>query len=191
MAKVLIIGASHGIGLETVKAALRAGHSLASAMSVVADEAPEPSAREFTRVVTDEQLGIPLDEALEVTAKRMQNVDMDQVAVLALVPLIGSEVNGAQRWLHFGPIQVQPSEFLKPLFVVALAWLLSLRSRDAALPVVPLSGVLLALVAFLLMKQPDFGSTIIFCSVWIAMLALAGVAGCGPIRPSILITALT
>ena len=33
----------------------------------------------------DEQLGIPLDEALEVTAKRMQNVDMDQVAVLALV----------------------------------------------------------------------------------------------------------
>ena len=54
-------------------------------MSVVADEAPEPSAREFTRVVTDEHLGIPLDEALEVTAKRMQNVDMDQVAVLALV----------------------------------------------------------------------------------------------------------
>jgi len=71
--------------LDVLASALRAGHSLASAMSVVADEAPEPSAREFTRVVTDEQLGIPLDEALEVTAKRMQNVDMDQVAVLALV----------------------------------------------------------------------------------------------------------
>jgi len=71
--------------LDVLASALRAGHSLASAMSVVADEAPEPSAREFTRVVMDEQLGIPLDEALEVTAKRMQNVDMDQVAVLALV----------------------------------------------------------------------------------------------------------
>ncbi len=71
--------------LDVLASALRAGHSLASAMSVVADEAPEPSAREFTRVVTDEQLGIPLDEALEVTAKRMQNPDMDQVAVLALV----------------------------------------------------------------------------------------------------------
>jgi tight adherence protein B len=71
--------------LDVLASALRAGHSLASAMSVVADEAPEPSAREFTRVVTDEQLGIPLDEALEVTAKRMQNTDMDQVAVLALV----------------------------------------------------------------------------------------------------------
>ena len=65
--------------------ALRAGHSLANAMGVVADEAPEPSKREFRRVVTDEQLGIPLDEALEVTAKRMQNPDMDQVAILALV----------------------------------------------------------------------------------------------------------
>ena len=54
-------------------------------MGVVAEEAPEPSKREFRRVVTDEQLGIPLDEALEVTAKRMQNTDIDQVAVLALV----------------------------------------------------------------------------------------------------------
>ena len=71
--------------LDVLASALRAGHSLANAMGVVADEAPEPSKREFKRVVTDEQLGIPLDEALEVTAKRMQSSDMDQVAVLALV----------------------------------------------------------------------------------------------------------
>jgi tight adherence protein B len=71
--------------LDVLASALRAGHSLAGAMGVVADEAPEPSKREFKRVVTDEQLGIPLDEALEVTAKRMQNTDIDQVAVLALV----------------------------------------------------------------------------------------------------------
>jgi tight adherence protein B len=71
--------------LDVLASALRAGHSLANAMGVVADEAPEPSKREFRRVVTDEQLGIALDEALEVTAKRMQSTDMDQVAVLALV----------------------------------------------------------------------------------------------------------
>jgi tight adherence protein B len=71
--------------LDVLASALRAGHSLAGAMGVVADEAPEPSKREFTRVVTDEQLGIPLDEALEVTAQRMQSTDMDQLAVLALV----------------------------------------------------------------------------------------------------------
>ena len=71
--------------LDVLASALRAGHSLAGAMGVVADEAPEPSKREYRRVVTDEQLGIPLDEALEVTAKRMQNPDIDQLAVLALV----------------------------------------------------------------------------------------------------------
>jgi len=71
--------------LDVLASALRAGHSLAGAMGVVADEAPEPSKREYSRVVTDEQLGIPLDEALEVTAKRMQNTDVDQLAVLALV----------------------------------------------------------------------------------------------------------
>jgi tight adherence protein B len=71
--------------LDVLASALRAGHSLAGAMGVVADEAPEPSKREYSRVVTDEQLGIPLDEALEVTAKRMQNTDIDQLAVLALV----------------------------------------------------------------------------------------------------------
>ncbi len=96
-------------------------------------------------------------------------------ALLALVPFVGSEVNGAQRWIHLGPLQVQPSEFLKPLFTVALAWLLSLRARDPDLPVVPLSGVLLAIVAFLLMKQPDFGQTVIFASIWIALLMLSGV----------------
>ena len=71
--------------LDVLASALRAGHSLAGAMGVVADEAPEPSKREFRRVVTDESLGIPLDEALEVTAQRMQNPDIDQVAILALV----------------------------------------------------------------------------------------------------------
>ena len=71
--------------LDVLASALRAGHSLAGAMGVVADEAPEPSKREYRRVVTDEQLGIPLDEALEVTAQRMQNPDIDQLAVLALV----------------------------------------------------------------------------------------------------------
>ena len=59
---------------------------LAGAMGVVAEEAPEPSKREFSRVVTDEQLGIPLDEALEVTAQAdADRRDIDQVAVLALV----------------------------------------------------------------------------------------------------------
>jgi cell division protein FtsW len=96
------------------------------------------------------------------------------LVLLAVVPFIGAEKNGAVRWLELGVGQLQPSEFLKPFFVVAMAWLLSLKEKDKGLPVFLLSGGFLGFVAVFLMLQPDFGSTIIFGSVWIAMLALAG-----------------
>src|SRR5215203_374421 len=96
------------------------------------------------------------------------------LVLLALVPVLGEEKNGAVRWINIGVGQLQPSEFLKPFFVIALAWLLSLKQGDKSLPVFPVSAVLTGLVAFMLMRQPDFGSTIIFATVWIAMLALAG-----------------
>ena len=96
------------------------------------------------------------------------------LVLLAIVPFIGAEKNGAVRWIELGVGQIQPSEFLKPFFVVAMAWLLSLKEKDKGLPVFWLSGGLLGFVAVFLMLQPDFGSTIIFGSVWIAMLALAG-----------------
>src|SRR5690349_6987347 len=97
-------------------------------------------------------------------------------ALLVFVPIIGPEHNGARRWIEFGVGQVQPSEFLKPFFVIAMAWLLSLKESDKSLPVYPISAAVTGTIAFLLMKQPDFGSTIIFCAVWVAMLALAGVS---------------
>jgi len=95
--------------------------------------------------------------------------------LLIFVPIIGPEHNGARRWIEFGVGQIQPSEFLKPFFVIAMAWLLSLKETDKSLPVYPISAVVTGGIAYLLMKQPDFGSTIIFCAVWLAMLALAGV----------------
>ncbi len=94
--------------------------------------------------------------------------------MLAAVPLIGVEHNGAIRWIGVGISQFQPSEFLKPFFVVTLAWILSLKSQDRALPVVPMTGLLTGIVAMLLMMQPDFGQTIIFCSVWMALMLING-----------------
>ena len=47
------------------------------------DDAAEPSKTEFRRVLTDEQLGIPLEDALKVAIKRMENKDLDQVALVA------------------------------------------------------------------------------------------------------------
>lgn len=96
--------------------------------------------------------------------------------LLVAVPIVGSTVNGAQRWVGTGLVQVQPSEFLKPFYVVSLAWLLSLRAQDKSLPVVPLSGLMTGIIVIFLMKQPDFGQTIIFCSTWLALLLLSGVS---------------
>ena len=97
------------------------------------------------------------------------------IACLMFVPVIGVEVNGAKRWIGVGFTQFQPSEFLKPFFIVSMAWLLSIKDGGKELPVFWISAGLTAVVAALLMLQPDFGSTIIFGTVWIAMLALAGI----------------
>lgn len=94
--------------------------------------------------------------------------------LLFLVPVIGAEVNGARRWIGMGFTQFQPSEFLKPLYIVTIAWLLSLKNQDASLPIVPLTGLITALIALLLMQQPNFGETIIFVAAWVMLLTLSG-----------------
>lgn len=94
---------------------------------------------------------------------------------LALVPLVGSEVNGAKRWLNLG-VSLQPSEFLKPAFAIGLAWVLSWRVRDPKLPVIQISAGIMTLVGGLLMLQPDFGSTILFAGVWFVLILLSGIS---------------
>lgn len=96
------------------------------------------------------------------------------IALLALTPVIGAEHNGARRWIGLGISEFQPSEFLKPLFIVTVAWLLSLRAKDPELPTVIITGGMTAAVATMLMLQPDFGQTVIFCLVWLALLMIAG-----------------
>jgi tight adherence protein B len=69
--------------LQVLASALRAGHSLVGALSVVVEDCPEPSRGEFRRVIADEQLGVSLEEAFGVVAHRMANRDLDQVALVA------------------------------------------------------------------------------------------------------------
>jgi tight adherence protein B len=69
--------------LQVLASALRAGHSLVGALTVVVDDAAEPSRTEFRRVVRDEQLGIPLEAALEVVVRRMDNRDLAQIGLVA------------------------------------------------------------------------------------------------------------
>jgi cell division protein FtsW len=123
-------------------------------------------------------------------AKRMALIGAAVCLLLLIaVPFIGFERNGATRWIDFGVSAMQPSEFLKPFFIVSVAWILSLRAQDGEMPVVVITGAMTAFVAVLLMLQPDFGQTVVFCAVWIALLmisgtspkVMAGLIGCVPV----------
>jgi tight adherence protein B len=69
--------------LNVLASALRAGHSFIGALSVVVNDAAEPSKSEFQRVIADEQLGVPIDEALHVVVERMDSRELEQVALVA------------------------------------------------------------------------------------------------------------
>lgn len=172
---LLLVSVLIGIGLIAVAAASPAASHRYSGGDVRFSELYY-----FWRQLAWIALGIPVMIGISMLprerARRLSLVGAAFFFVLLIfVPVVGPEVNGARRWVNFGLGQVQPSEFLKPFFAVSMAWLLSLKESDKSLPVYPISAVVVGGIAYLLMKQPDFGSTIIFGAVWLAMLALAGV----------------
>ncbi|MXO69149.1 cell division protein FtsW [Altererythrobacter marinus] len=96
-------------------------------------------------------------------------------AMLVLVPIAGYEVNGARRWIDLG-VSFQPSEFLKPAFVITLAWIIAWRARDPNIPVVAIATAIMGAVGVLLMMQPNLGDTVLFAGVWFALVVLSGVS---------------
>jgi len=69
----------------------------------------------------------------------------------------GAEVKGARRWIVLLGINIQPSEFLKPAFVILISWLFAESSSKSDVPATTLSLVLLLAVVGVLVLQPDFG----------------------------------
>jgi tight adherence protein B len=69
--------------LEEIGSAMRAGHSISASISAMADDALDPSRREFQSAMADEQLGVPLDVALRPIAQRMRCSDIEQLALVA------------------------------------------------------------------------------------------------------------
>ena len=102
-------------------------------------------------------------------------------AAVVVVPGIGVEVNGARRWLEFGPVRFQPSEMLKLTVPLYLAHLLAgrwrqLRAGDLRallLPAVPL----IALVGFLIMAEPDLETAVLIAAIAGIVLIAAGLPG--------------
>ncbi len=89
---------------------------------------------------------------------------------------LGPEIKGATRWLQFSGLSIQPSEFIKPCFAVVTAWLLSEQRRREGMPGGLICCVLFALVAGLLIMQPDFGMTAVVAVVWVGQCFIAGLS---------------
>ncbi len=97
--------------------------------------------------------------------------------ILVLIPGIGREVNGSQRWLPLGPFTLQPSEFAKMAMVVYLAGYMVRREHEVRnhwQGFLKPMAVLFA-TTLLLMIEPDFGATVIVAGSAFGMLFLAGV----------------
>lgn len=93
-----------------------------------------------------------------------------------LASLFGPEVKGAQRWIDFGLLSFQPSEFLKPAIVVVWAWMLGESMRTPRFPGRAVALVIYAACAAILLSQPDIGQTALLAIVLGPMLILSGLA---------------
>lgn len=103
---------------------------------------------------------------------------MLSVFFLILVLLVGDPTKGAQRWLRFGPISFQPSEFAKMAMILVLARFLGSRSVEVYfLGNLVRALALLAPPLFLILKQPDMGSALLLIPLSVVLLYVVGVPG--------------
>lgn len=98
------------------------------------------------------------------------------LVVLLVLLFLGRVKSGAQRWFDIGGISIQPSEFAKIAFIIAVSAFLTKNKYNIGLKII-FYTILLALPAFLLIfKQPDLGTALILAPVLLAMLYAAGMS---------------
>jgi cell division protein FtsW len=96
------------------------------------------------------------------------------LGLTAATLVFGAEVKGARRWIVLAGINVQPSEFVKPAFVILISWLFAESTRKADMPANTMALALLVAVVVPLVLQPDFGQTMLIALVWGALFFMAG-----------------
>jgi len=98
------------------------------------------------------------------------------LTALTLVPQLGTRIHGSSRWLNLGFLSLQPSELLKLAFVIYIARFLAKKEKkkftflNSYLPFL----VVIALVAGILLKQPDFGLAVTLAITAFLLLFIAG-----------------
>ncbi len=93
--------------------------------------------------------------------------------VFLALSYLGPSIRGATRWILIGPIQLQPSELAKPLFLLAFAYFIS-KYSPRKLQYLPLHLGLFLVPFLLVFKQPDLGSSLVYLSFFMAMMLAGG-----------------
>lgn len=96
--------------------------------------------------------------------------------LMVLTLFIGPEVKGAHRWLQVGPVGIQPSEFVKPSFIVLVAWMFAEAQRVKGFPGTAIAIALYAMVVCVLALQPDFGQLMLVTMVFGAIFFMVGLS---------------
>jgi cell division protein FtsW len=96
------------------------------------------------------------------------------LAMMVAVLFIGEEIKGSRRWLFVAGMSIQPSELIKPAFIVITAWLFAEGSKRPDVPGKLLAVALLVITGALLIAEPDLGQTVLFVTVWAALFFLSG-----------------
>ncbi|HEY4344638.1 MAG TPA: putative lipid II flippase FtsW [Parvibaculum sp.] len=97
-------------------------------------------------------------------------------SLMVMTLFIGPEVKGAHRWLQLGPLAIQPSEFVKPSFIVLAAWMFAEAQRTPGFPGSAIALALYAMVVGVLAMQPDFGQLMLVTMVFGAIFFMAGLS---------------
>ena len=95
--------------------------------------------------------------------------------LMAAALFFGPEIKGAHRWINFGPINLQPSEFAKPCYVVAASWFLAEKTRRPDMPGHVIAYAMAAVFLGMLVLQPDFGQAALVVATTGAMLLVFGI----------------
>lgn len=99
------------------------------------------------------------------------------ILMLLAVHFAGTKIKGSQRWIGYGALNIQPSEIVKIILIVALAVFLVRRLDEIRGPkTFALSFLYVSVPMLLIFRQPDLGTSLVFLAIWLAMIFITGTA---------------
>lgn len=90
-----------------------------------------------------------------------------------LLSYLGPNVRGATRWLDVGGIRIQPSEFVKPFFILGISYFIK-RYPLVKIKHIALSVCIFITFFFIIFRQPDLGNALVYAAIWVGMMIIGG-----------------